>query len=82
MEAWLDDKNFVRLRQHMWLPGSLSNEHAILRSRRLEAHGSACALHYGSEELRAKMRWPRNPRRRLREDTEGVGLMLAITHEQ
>ena len=73
----------MRLRQYMWLPGSLSNEHTILRSRRLEAHGSTCALHYVGEELRAKIEVASKPQEEAEEeDTEGVDLMLAITHEQ
>ena len=56
----------------------LSSDHADWRHMVVPA-----PFNYVDEELRAKMEVASKPQEEAEEeDTEGVGLMLAITHEQ
>ena len=69
----------MRMMQYMWLPGSLSNEHAISDHADWRHMAVDAPFNYVGEELRAKMEVASKPQEKAEEeDTEGVDLMLAV----
>ena len=69
----------MRVMQYMWLPGSLSNEHAISDHADWRHMAVDAPFNYVGEELRTKMEVASKPQEKAEEeDTESVDLMLAI----